>query len=116
VTAAEKQTKQTLKDRVSQIVDARASELEELARQIFAQPELRGADKFGFKKNVVGTFGADKFSFKKNVVGCGVALPFGARVVVLRKQSGLVRVDGRVTSEPSVFLAAEAAAPMRFRQ
>ncbi len=45
MTAAETQTKQTLKDRVCQIVDAHAPELEELARQIFAQPEL------GFKEH-----------------------------------------------------------------
>jgi amidohydrolase len=45
VTAADTQTRQTLKDRVCQIVDAHAAELEELARQIFAQPEL------GFKEH-----------------------------------------------------------------
>src|SRR3981081_2796980 len=45
VTAADPQTKQMLKARVGQIVDAHAAELEALARQIFAQPEL------GFKEH-----------------------------------------------------------------
>jgi metal-dependent amidase/aminoacylase/carboxypeptidase family protein len=45
VTAAETQTRQALKDRVSQIVESHASELEDLARQIFAQPQL------GFKEH-----------------------------------------------------------------
>lgn len=45
MTAANTETKQALKARVCQTVDAHASELEQLARQIFAQPEL------GFKEH-----------------------------------------------------------------